>query len=229
MEETDKKIDQAPKKQKFSTIEDFHSPLIPKSFQLGGMTIDVQFQEKLAEQVGMIGIADYLSQQIRIDPTMAVKPMIEQTYLHELTHWILFTMNEPELCQNEKFVDIFAQFLYQALKTAVPHSSPSNEEEEIPFEEDGSIAGNIPFTAEDGDDSDLDEIIFSNEAECIPSGCGEDRYDHQNSYEYQAAVDEAAIEEEHRQACREAIIEDTEEYNFGVALSNEGGWFYDDD
>lgn len=40
----------------------------------------------------------------------------KQTFYHELVHCILDTMGENELSKNERFVNIFASFLNEALK-----------------------------------------------------------------------------------------------------------------
>jgi hypothetical protein len=42
---------------------------------------------------------------------------IEQTFCHELVHSILYHIEERELFNNEKFVNLFAGALYQALET----------------------------------------------------------------------------------------------------------------
>ncbi len=145
----DKKIDQVETKANMVNIEDFYSPNIPKSFQLGGLKIDVRFQEKLTEKGLMLGAADYVRQEIRLDPTFTKIQTTEQAYLHELTHWILFIMGESELCNNEKFVDVFAHFLYQALITAEPYPPPTEENED-----------------EDSADVDFSEVAFPDEEEC---------------------------------------------------------------
>jgi hypothetical protein len=41
----------------------------------------------------------------------------EQTFWHETVHFILHYMGENELKFNEKFVDLFAQCIYQVLST----------------------------------------------------------------------------------------------------------------
>ena len=89
---------------------------IPKSFTLGGITITVEEDETLKKK-GAIGEARYSEQKILIAKDIAPVESTEQAFLHELTHYILFFMNEDELRNNEQFVDTFAHFLYQALKT----------------------------------------------------------------------------------------------------------------
>ena len=40
-----------------------------------------------------------------------------QTFLHELTHAILFTMNKSELNDDESFVNTFSSFLNESIST----------------------------------------------------------------------------------------------------------------
>ena len=95
----------------------FESAIIPKSFWLGGLQIDVNYDENLYKNKKIVGEARYPLQSIALDPSITKKQSIEQCYFHELTHWILYVMNEDELRSNEKFVDMFATFLYQARVT----------------------------------------------------------------------------------------------------------------
>ena len=46
------------------------------------------------------------------------KDVKEQTFCHELVHSILFAMGKPVSDHDELFVDAFATFLHQYLKTA---------------------------------------------------------------------------------------------------------------
>ncbi len=95
----------------------FESTIIPKSFWLGGLQIDVNFDENLYKNRKIVGEARYPSQSITLDSVTMSKQLTEQNYFHELTHWILYMMNEDDLRNNEKFVDVFATFLHQARVT----------------------------------------------------------------------------------------------------------------
>jgi len=192
MQSADKKIELIVPEKKFSNIEDFFSLIIPQSFQLGGLTIDVLFQEKIAKNAGMIGVADYAVQQIRLDPTIATKQTTEQAYFHELTHWILFTMGEAELCNSEKFVDVFAHFLYQALKTSTPYPKTRVISDGAPLpEEEGEYLseGNSEGINYDDDDFRPDEKYEISDDR-------EEDDDHRYSLECQMAMEEIALEEE---------------------------------
>ena len=93
------------------------SAIIPTSFWLGGLKIDVVFDESLIKSKNIIGEARYCKQQILLDPSMAPLQMLEQSFMHELVHWIFYMMGEDEMRGNEKLVDLFAHFLYQAKMT----------------------------------------------------------------------------------------------------------------
>jgi len=90
---------------------------IPKQFQLAGMTITTALDNTYIRTHSRIGEANYQFQKITIDPSAPNQESCEQAFYHELIHWILFVMNEDELRQNEKFVDVFGHFLYQYVKT----------------------------------------------------------------------------------------------------------------
>ncbi len=90
---------------------------IPRQIELAGIVITVEFDPTLLQKKGMIGEARYAEQKIFIDPTVAGRDTTEEAYFHELVHFILFIMNEDGLRNNEKYVDIFAHFLYQAVKS----------------------------------------------------------------------------------------------------------------
>ncbi len=87
---------------------------IPEKITLAGITITVDRTAEMPE--GCIGKADYQNQKIYINDKFAGANLTEQTYYHELVHWILFVMGEEELKKNERFVDLFSHFLYQAVQ-----------------------------------------------------------------------------------------------------------------
>jgi len=81
------------------------------------MTIDIVESDKIPDE-GM-AYADYKNQKIYINKNLVTKEMTEQTYYHELVHWITFLMLREDLNRDEKFIDMFAHLLYQGLSTAV--------------------------------------------------------------------------------------------------------------
>jgi hypothetical protein len=90
---------------------------IPTKLSLYGLDINVVTNNEFVKMSGCIGKADYNRQMIVLDREAASEQITEQSYLHELTHFILFVMEEHELRTNEKFVDRFASLLHQAITT----------------------------------------------------------------------------------------------------------------
>ena len=87
-----------------------------KSFELAGITYPVKYVKEINGDSAILGM------------TFPVKHSVEilagfdadnggQVFCHELTHCILSVMGESALYENEKFVDLFGSFLYQAMKT----------------------------------------------------------------------------------------------------------------
>ena len=92
---------------------------IPKSFNLMGKTYTVEYMPRLNFSEGAMGMAYHRSHRIGLQTDTPEYTRTtednEQTFLHELTHHILHAMGETKLNNNEKFVDMFAGFLHQAL------------------------------------------------------------------------------------------------------------------
>jgi hypothetical protein len=128
MSDASRKID-APEGQATGTktSKPFESAIIPSSFWLGGLKIDVSYDENLHKNRRIVGEARYPSQSIVLDSVILSKQLMEQNFFHELTHWILYVMNEDDLRNNEKFVDVFAYFMHQALVTRQWETSVSQE------------------------------------------------------------------------------------------------------
>ena len=96
---------------------------IPKKFKLFGETITVEYVLDLIEKHERMGQAIYRENKIQLldidNDTYSTKPTvhIEQTFFHELIHFILTKMNLNDLSADEKFVDVFASLLHQAMTT----------------------------------------------------------------------------------------------------------------
>ena len=104
---------------------------IPSSFRLFGEKISVVFSEEYftSEHLEATGFASYRSNKIILKPSTKSYPLnddqIEQTFLHELMHFILYYAGdayEPKeglyMHQNEGFVNMCASLLHQAMTTA---------------------------------------------------------------------------------------------------------------
>lgn len=95
---------------------------IPKRFKLFGQTVEVVFDDNLLDSYDCIGRSSTKFNQIRLQTNIKginrLQSDIEQVFIHELLHQCLGRMEERELRDNEKFVDILASLIHQALTTA---------------------------------------------------------------------------------------------------------------
>lgn len=96
--------------------------LIPRQFQIGGQTIKVRFRDDLESEEGSIGKTVYAKNEIQLQKSCLGNELsmdyILSSFFHELIHVILREMSEEGLNNNERFINIFASFLHQALKTS---------------------------------------------------------------------------------------------------------------
>ena len=82
---------------------------IPTSFKLGANTWRVRYRK----MPGVHGMCEADKHTIYLNPEQKPKDLYS-TYLHELTHAILFTMGYDE---EEKFVAAYEQLLLQVMTT----------------------------------------------------------------------------------------------------------------
>jgi hypothetical protein len=93
---------------------------IPTEFKLFGLTIAIEYDAALFRERKEFGVALLDKETIvlqTLDDSQLTQPQQEQTFCHEWVHHILDKMGEDKLCNNEKFVDIFSQLLYQSIVT----------------------------------------------------------------------------------------------------------------
>ena len=98
---------------------------IPKRFKLFGQTIEVVFDPTLTHEKDWNGAASYRNGAIKLQPNSEHTPRkqdhIEQTFCHELTHYLLYAANakagDKYLHQDEDLVEIVGCLLHQALTT----------------------------------------------------------------------------------------------------------------
>ena len=91
---------------------------IPRSFQLLGHTIEVEFRSDLFVEMGRYGHAIFHEDKIAIQkPSDTVKftiPFIRGIFYHELFHFVTIYSTQPELTENETYMtsigELFAQF-----------------------------------------------------------------------------------------------------------------------
>ena len=102
---------------------------IPNSFYLLGQKITVEQDSNLTFEADAKGISLFREGKIVLQRREQYSPQsqVEQTFCHELVHWILHQMGEGELGGNEKFVDVFGSLLHQALSTATFKATKSQK------------------------------------------------------------------------------------------------------
>lgn len=95
--------------------------VIPLSFEILGHRGTVSYMDppelkaKLGGEEGM-GYYDHSKHAIYLSSAIQGTEL-EQTYLHELCHCILFSAGYGEYSEDENFVDLFSELFYQVLKT----------------------------------------------------------------------------------------------------------------
>lgn len=94
---------------------------VPSSFQLHGQTINVIRVDHIGSENGTLGEARMAKNEIAIQSNAngftRISSQIEQTFLHELVHFILHHLGQDELNGEEQFVDGFAHLLHQSFST----------------------------------------------------------------------------------------------------------------
>ena len=100
---------------------------IPKRFRLYGQVISVVWDKDLRNEADATGHAVFRNNKVIIQKSLKGCPrtreQLEQTFLHELTHWILYSMSEKWdekegwMHQDESHITKFAGLLHQALTT----------------------------------------------------------------------------------------------------------------
>ena len=92
---------------------------LPKKFKVGGVDYTVKQVEHCGDHDNFgfcrpQGIIEIANQAGGYEVSESKK---KQTFLHELTHAILFAMGKGELNENESFVNTFSSFLTEAINT----------------------------------------------------------------------------------------------------------------
>ena len=90
---------------------------LPKSFEIGGMTVEVILDPNLLETHGAYGMMDMDRGKLFMQDDLS-GDVQAITFHHEVVHMILNTLGKSDLNGDEGFVDGLANLLWQALKTA---------------------------------------------------------------------------------------------------------------
>ena len=92
--------------------------IIPSEIQLAGITIKTEASGIKVGGKRMIGVADYDLERIVIDLKAAPIDSVNQTYIHEVLHYVLQILGYDEINSDEQFIDSVAHLLYQAIISA---------------------------------------------------------------------------------------------------------------
>lgn len=95
---------------------------IPDAFYLFGQRINVEWSDDLASSRQAWGEAQYAANRIVLQkPTQAISRSlsdIEQTFCHELIHYLLTMAEQNKLASNEGIVNLLGNLLHQYFSTA---------------------------------------------------------------------------------------------------------------
>jgi hypothetical protein len=100
-----------------SSIEPCVKLNLPSSFMIAGIPVKVYLDPKLFEREGCIGKTNYAEQSITLDPTLTYAETIEQTFLHEVCHWIFHIIGREDINDDDPLIDMMAHLLYQVMST----------------------------------------------------------------------------------------------------------------
>lgn len=96
---------------------------IPSAFMLHGQTIKVKRVNHIITENNTLGEAhlgrNFIYLQNSIEGRKLTTEQIEQTFIHELVHMILFHAGQEELTVDEAFVELVSNLLHQALTTSI--------------------------------------------------------------------------------------------------------------
>lgn len=96
---------------------------IPKQFELLSQTIKVEEVENLGLEAGAIGRCYFDQNLIKIQKHNKAYPLPKdqrmKTYYHELAHMIMHSMQRHELRDDEAFIDMLGDLLWQHEKSKV--------------------------------------------------------------------------------------------------------------
>lgn len=91
---------------------------IPDSIRIGSIDYEVVKSPQALLYGGQqcYGLCDFENSQIMIDMEMTSKQRLEQTFLHEICHAMLYSRSLKEATNDENLVDELAWALHQLIK-----------------------------------------------------------------------------------------------------------------
>lgn len=190
-------------------LEMFYSSVIPSSFHLGGLRIDIRVtNNELDHSACKSSFVGTDSQTITLNSGGVSREMLEQNYFRELVRLILHVQGRYDLESNRGFVNSFSCFMHQAFITSKGWPDPFTAiQEEFHLDCDYEYVENP---------TEFDEL--SNEDESTAS----------RQEWYDDFHDEYEAEQQHLEECSQHGMEFIS-YAEDWARSDDDGWFYDDD
>jgi hypothetical protein len=95
---------------------------IPKRFKILGRTVEVVWVDDLLQSSDFCGAARYRMDQVALQtPNDAYRPtpaQLENTFCHEVVHWMLYMSGNHDLNKQESAVELLGAMLHQILSTA---------------------------------------------------------------------------------------------------------------
>lgn len=89
---------------------------IPEKIVIGGIEVDIEYNDELLDRDNCTGVTAYEHQRIYIDPSVPGQDIVNQSFIHEIVHYVLYVMGKHTLRKDEEFVDGFAHLAYQIIK-----------------------------------------------------------------------------------------------------------------
>lgn len=90
---------------------------IPKSIEVAGQEWVIELKDKILSDHNNFGMTIWKPSRIEIDSSLAGDDR-GITYFHELMHVITKTIGRQDLNEDEGFIDLVGQLLWQSVKTA---------------------------------------------------------------------------------------------------------------
>lgn len=95
-----------------------------KSFKLGGHTLKVKYVKTVRDhETGqeIFGNCNPMTNEIHIATHLnghkLAEDVVSHSLHHELSHYMMILMNQPELNNNEAFIDMLGMFIHQFNET----------------------------------------------------------------------------------------------------------------
>ncbi len=94
---------------------------IPKTFELFGQKINIVYDPDLLKEKKSYGVADFDENTIYLQPLdeeiNRSSHQLEQTFIHELCHFIFLRCGYSKLAKNEDLIEVVSHAVQQVINT----------------------------------------------------------------------------------------------------------------